>query len=144
MVSGLISSTVPMMTGILSRRVTARRVATTRWTGRGMKQTTRPTPNAPVTPRRQSPQRRGSAILAPKRRRNQRLSREPGDGQMRFKSLRGMVFADCIRNFSWAAPNYLTGIAQSRDPVHIASECAEYRYQPGVAHERHLLGDVSP
>src|ERR1700730_9526388 len=92
MVRGFISSTVPMITGILSRRVTASRVATTRWTGRGMKQTTSPTPKAPVTPRRQSPQRRGSAILVPKRRRNQRLSKEPGDGQMRFKSLRGMVW----------------------------------------------------
>src|SRR5882724_2697845 len=100
MVSGLTSSTVPIMTGILSRRVMASRLATTRWTGRGMKQMTSPTPKAPVTPRRQSPQRRGSAILVPKRRRNQWLSREPGDGQMRLKSLRGMILGGLYQKHS--------------------------------------------
>jgi hypothetical protein len=71
-------------------------LATTKCTGNGMKQMASPIPNAPVTLRRHKPHRRGSATRVPKRRKNQCPCRERWEGQIRFRSLRGIVICATV------------------------------------------------
>src|SRR6185437_6151748 len=68
----------------------AMRTATSRCTGRGMKQMAMPTPKAPVMARRWSAQRRGSSSRSPKCRRSQCPWSRLGEGRSFFSMRRGI------------------------------------------------------